>query len=617
MSSIPSNNDDFADLIFEPKRSVQPSLEIASKRDPDRHAENLQLSEEQRLPIDTVDRQIDEVRRRKLLSQIDLSGHPKTSKWLEDADNASVAIDDVDVLKGLEEMTREPDKGFWNNAARGGLDRVNTLTGNLLEFVGNSADSFEDYMVSLGLPNPGFVFDDDGISFSRDIPTEKTDLGYLGRAISEGKGYDYQPRFTWNKLKGDVTPKNLAGYVAEQGVQSLPDMLAALYTLPAYIASRTEEIAEERVKNDLRSEVEAGDLAASIVPATAVALIERLGAKITFGRGKTVGIKGIAKATGFAGAVEGATEFIQEGVEYLGETVGTEKEVSYSEMVDRQFAGLVAGTGIGGTIRGSTATVEAIGNRTQKNMANKGQSASEQETIENIITYAQSSATSERAESRFEAFVASLGGREILIPEEIAAQTVLKDQVKGLGGDISIPLDKFATLTKDEEFMSLVRPHIRLSENSLSQNEIESEDLALKELLKRAQESQETLSEADKVFDRVKEQLTATGLQSESTARDSAQIYPAAAAVYVEKAKKMGKDLTIEEAFEMMGFQVRSEEITEPTLSQSQKFGTLTEDRIIEETGETVTITQDAQKLWDQAQERRSVVERLRGCVNA
>lgn len=623
MSVIPKNNDEFAELVFsqEERRSAAPSLDIASRRDPDRHAENLKLAKEQRLPIDTVDRQIDEVRRRKLLSEINIAdlntSHPKTSKWLENSDNASIAIDDINVLKGLEEITKEPERGFWNNTMRGGLTRVNTLTGNLLEFAGNTSASIEEYMDSIGIPNPGIIIGEDGISWSSDIPTEiKPYLTQIGRAVSEGDGYGYKPSFTWEKLKGDITPKNLSGYITEQGVQSLPDMAAALFTLPAYIMSRTEEIAEERVANDDRDQVSGADLATSLVPATAVSLIERLGAKFTFDVAEKVGVKEIVKAAGKAGTVEGATEFVQEGIEYLGETAFTEKDVLFAEMLDRQFAGLVAGAGMGSTIRGSTATVQAIGNRTNRQIRNNVRSEIDQQTIDKRVPLTQSSKTRGRSTERFEEFINTLGAdREVLIPEEIATQLegapdYITEQIDGTGISVAIPLNKFdSEIAPNEEWMNIIRPHIKLSEGTQSQAEIESEeaDPVLKKLLEQAQASQETLTEADRIFEVVQEQLVATGMQSEQTARDSAAIYPARAAVMVENAKKLGQELSINEAFEMMGFQIRG--VAEALEADGRPGEILEQSRIEGYEGENITEADEwvraKQKGLDMSQEDR------------
>lgn len=158
---------------------LESSLDAASRIDPDRHAQNVDLAKLNNLPVDTVDRQLDEVKRRGLLNKIDVdslrNNNPKTAQWLANKNNSSVAIDDVDILKGLEDSLKEPERGFWNNAARGGLDTVNEVTGNFIEFAGNVGDSFDEYMTdTLNMPNPGIVIGDDGISWHWDNPTRHT-----------------------------------------------------------------------------------------------------------------------------------------------------------------------------------------------------------------------------------------------------------------------------------------------------------------------------------------------------------------------------------------------------------------------------------------------------------
>ncbi len=621
-----------------PADKLESSLDIAAQRNPDKHAESLSLSIQHDLPVDTVDRQIDEVKKRNLLQSIDIdklrSSHPKTSKWLSNTDNASVSIDDMDILKGMEDTLKEPERGFWNNVARGGLNTVNKLTGDLIEFAGNTTDDFDDFIVrTTGLPNPGIVFGEDGVSMSWDVPPEKTGIEEFGKAISKADVYDYKPDFTWEKLKGDVTPTNLAGYILEQGVQSLPHMAAVMYTLPAYIASRTEGIAEERVANDEREDVTGADLATSVVPATIVALMEKLGAKATFGLGKTVGAKGVGKAIGAAATTEGLTEFAQEGIEYTGETLGTKKDFSFAEMVDRQFAGLVAGAGMGGGIRGVSATVEAIGNRTQAKIIETGRSNSEQQTIDQIVSYAQTSTTNNRATAQFQDFINSLGeDRDVLVPNDIASELIdapdyITEQLNDLGTSVSIPMDKFAgEIAKNQEWMAILRPHIKLSEGSLSQAETETDDQTeIQSLLKKAMDEKETMTEADRIFKDVKDQLKATGMQGESTARQSAQLYPAAAAAMVEKAKKAGHDMSLEDAYEMMGFSVERGDvdavIAEGQILDQPAEPVIPDDLEIEmeseiiETGETVTETFNAKELSTEINDKLESYQRLRDCL--
>jgi len=615
------------------KPSLDVSLDLATRADPDIVAQTMDL------PISPSLYQANkpELDRQKKLFDINADSlkqsHPKTASWLTDKDNAAVAIDDLDILKGMEDSLKEPERGFWNNTGRGTLKTVNQLTGNLIEFAGNVNADFDNYVGNvLGIPNPGIVFGDDGLSWSWNLPPDRPQmLEEVGAAISseEVDVYDYQPRFTWENLKGDVTPTNLAGYVAEQGVQSLPHMLATIYTLPAYIASRTEDFAEKRVANDDRDDVTASDLATSIVPATIVALMEKLGAKATFNMAKVAGVKGVAKATGIAAATEGATEFAQEGVEYLGETLGTKKDVDLAEMFDRQLAGLVAGTGMGGAIRASTATIEAISNRTEQQVITSGQSTSEQKTIDQIVSYAQTSTTNGRAKTNFEDFVNTLGeDREVLIPNDVAEQMVdapeyITDKLNDLGVSINVSLNKFAgDIAVNEEWMTLIRPHIKLSSNMMTQEELDDGNRGeIQALLKRAQESQESVTESERIYETVKDQIVATKFQGESTARHAAQLYPARAAALVEKARNAGHELSIKEAFEMMGFEVKAGDIDvdvaegvvlEQVIPDNMEITMETE---VIETGEKISETFNAKELNTEINDKLDAYKRLRDCL--
>jgi len=631
-------------LELDSRNNPRANINRASFLNPDQQAEVIALSESRRLPLDTVENNLGELKRRQQVESINITGYPRLSSYLADDKNSRVSIDDLDSLKGLEDTIRQSEHGYWSNVGRGALNRVNQLTGNLLQGVGNLGKDFERFMVDdLGMPNPGITIGEDGVSWSWNMPTEIPSLiEHTGRAISEGEAFKYQPRFTWERFKGDMNAKTLAGYIAEQGIKSVPDMLAAVYTLPAYIGSRTEEIAEARVANDERQDVTTSDLATSLIPAVATALMERIGGKIVLGTGGIKTFKDALKATGGAAVIEGGTEFLQEGIEYLGETVGTKKDISMAEMVDRQLAGLVAGAGMGAGIRGTTSSVEALANRTGRNVKDAIVSMSEQEIIDDIVTYSQSSKTRQRISYRFKNFVQELKAqKQVHISSEGINESILAgielpayimEQMNGLGADIIIDIDQFSTdIAANEELMSIIRPHLKLNSDSLTQNQMEfDEDLTIKALLEKAEKSQELKTEAEEIYETVKDQLVATGRQSETTARYSAAIIPAYATV---KAEQTGK--TVKEIYEMMGLTtvgpatvpvedgvVLDQVITKSTesgISYHQNFKDITfkDKKIISTTGEEVTIEQSAQKLWDRNIKRKDQIVKLKDCINA
>ena len=551
--------------LRQPKTSAL-NIRNAVKMDPEQAARDIELATKTTLPLDTVQRNRDELQQREYINSVgNLEGFPAVERFMSDQRNAAVAVDDIENLK-LTEKAIQDDIGIWStfdNWAGGTLNRVNTLTGNFIELVGNMGDEIRDVFDTLGIPNPGIVIGEDGMSFTRDIPRDMPSiLTETGKAVSEGQGYDYVPQFTWERLKGDISVRNLSGYVAEQGIQSLPDMVAAMFTLPAYIASRTEEIAEERVANDERKDVELADLGKSLVPALGVSLIERLGAKVTFGKGGVSSPLDALKATGGAAAIEGGTEFVQEGIEYLGETLGTQKEFDAAEMFDRQLAGLVAGSGMGGAIRGTTSTIEALASRTSRRVETNIESVGEQQLIDKIVEYSQSSRLRGRMADRYADFLRGTNSpREVFVTTDgieavkqlgVELPESLTRQDNDLGLDTTMDIATFATeIAGNPELMEVLRPHVRLSSESLSLNEMEQHDLELEKMVERAEQSKELKAEADRIYDEVKDQIVATGRQSEATARYSARIIPA----YVTtKAEALG--LTPAEVYERMGLKV-------------------------------------------------------------
>ena len=56
-----------------------------------------------------------------------------------------------------------------------------------------------------------------------------------------------------------------------------------------------------------------------------------------------------------------------------------------------------------------------------------------------------------------------------------------------------------------------------------------------------------------------------------------------------------------------------------PAFEAEQDFAgvEITDEMTVEETGEVVTVTQDAQTVWNRLQKRRNMVDQLRGCLNA
>ena len=248
-----------------------------------------------------------------------------------------------------------PQRNFWLNNLAGVGERTSALAGNFLQFAGNVAQGGERWAYeTLGF-NPYLKWDEDGLSFTfSEDPDSKYARASWGALDDAGEdlstvdlGFNENRRFTWEDYKGDwKNPKALAGYMVESGLYSLPDMAGAIVALPAYVASRTQEIAEQRELNKGRfadGKITVSDLQESLPTAVAVAALERIGAKGILNSAGEGLFRGAAKGA----TKEGITEFLQEGLEYTGEVVGTETPFDPRTALDRSLAGAVAGIGIG------------------------------------------------------------------------------------------------------------------------------------------------------------------------------------------------------------------------------------------------------------------------------
>lgn len=263
----------------------------------------------------------------------------------------------------IEPQEQAPDveekPGFWSNTARGLGERVAKLPSSLASATKKVGDSVA---IKTGL-SPFWL----KYSKALDTVSQLEDVVDLG----------YEPRATWQGVKqadGFIdTTKAGAAFVTEQGIGSIPDMVAAIYALPAYVVARSGEIGEERAINDGKAEADAMDVIEAAPFALASAILERFGAKgITqaganqisknaLNAGATAAALRITQETGKAASKESITEAAQEGViEYLGETLGTQKALDFWEALDRGLAGAVAGGGIGGVGGGVTATGREI-----------------------------------------------------------------------------------------------------------------------------------------------------------------------------------------------------------------------------------------------------------------
>ena len=149
----PAGGSPFAEFVddVEVAQPLKASMHVASSKQPDRQAEVMRLSKEMMLPPSVVDRQFDKVKVDRQRTQIDygkfIDENPALSQWLSNPDNAGVAHDDVDAMKGVENTVKDYGmlagsfndqmsqlkkmQGMFPDLAYTGVSRVNASLGKL------------------------------------------------------------------------------------------------------------------------------------------------------------------------------------------------------------------------------------------------------------------------------------------------------------------------------------------------------------------------------------------------------------------------------------------------------------------------------------------------------
>lgn len=659
------------------KPTLDESLDIASRGNPDIAAEsNL-------TPIDArlYEKNKPEIERKKLISGINTPSlqktNPKTSQWLSNPKNSTVAIDDLDILKGMEDSLNK--KGFWgsryDDLRRGfaNLKRTGVYIGAESHMDSVTHMSLVDEM---GITERGQIesaLNERGLSAGTDprvqeyitaSPERRKELkdqitGQLVKRIGsvakftkesadipkDEAGQKFAQTETFAEAWGAFTDAPIdvaAGITTESLAQfapAIPFMFAGSPAIAAIGAGGTS-LSNEYVGDIMGSMQEAGiDVENETALLTAMSDPVKLAAwqKHAVKRGLPIaivdaisaGIGGrvVNMAKTFTGkAIAGGVEAlgIQPVLGGLGEIAGAVSagdEISGKDVLAEMLGEL--GPGMIETAGGVyTNSLEA---KSQKSVVQAIETFSEQNTIDEVVSFAQSSNTNKRAAEQYKDFVKSLGDRNVLVPSDVVldmenAPGYIIEQVNDLGVDISIPMDKFASdIAANPEWMALLRPHIKLSETTLTQAELEEGDRGeIQTLLEKAQAEKETITESDRIFNDVKEQIKSTGMQSDQTARHSAAIYPAAAAVYVERAKKLGQEMSPQEVYEMMGFKMEKGQPSEAAILNQPK---IPEDLDIQmeletiETGEIVEESFNAKELHDDINDRMENYKRLMDCL--
>ena len=220
-------------------------------------------------------------------------------------------------------------------------DKIDQATGNVAIAFGDGSGSFE---LSDLVPRVTTIEEGKEQGLKDAFEVAESSLQGLADSI------DYEPAVPWNEVKKNPSAANVAAFIGETAITSLPDMAMSLINTPAYFSSYIAPIAEQRAKNDGRSTPNAKDIIAAMGTSAAIAGAERFGAKGIFGQASGNVVTRPLKA----GAKEAGTEAIQNPLEYAGGTVGTAEGFDTAQALDQALAGAVGGAGSGTGLRVAT-----------------------------------------------------------------------------------------------------------------------------------------------------------------------------------------------------------------------------------------------------------------------
>ena len=273
----------------------------------------------------------------------------------------------------------EEEGGPSFNLARGAGERAADLAGGALEFAGDVGRNLDEAVSLGGITWEGMLPEYRGPKAYAEYMAGKTDWLQQGADAAKAVDLGYEPNVTWEDVKGSVAegPRdffaNLGGFAIEQFVVSSPDMLAVMANLPAYVVARSGELSQARAEADGKEQPETGDILIGTTAAVVSAAAERLGLDRLI-KGLKGSREGLTKAelkvldnvnevVGAAlvvGTAEGATEAIQEAVEYVAVQVGTEEGANLADLADSMLAGVAGGGTIGAGVGAAGAAAKQV-----------------------------------------------------------------------------------------------------------------------------------------------------------------------------------------------------------------------------------------------------------------
>ncbi len=216
--------------------------------------------------------------------------------------------------------------------------------------------------------NAGIVWDENGVrlAYGKEYE-EKSLVANVADVLRDPERpiIEHRDTVTFDQVKqafnsGDnaAAAKAAGVFALENGITSLPDMIAMLAAGPSYFSGLASDFTQQRAANNAHEKPTLEDVAIGTATAAVSAALEKFGAERVLGTLASGGKAGLRRF--LEGVVaETATEAVQSPIEAAGTALGTPKSPTMSALGDETMAGALGGLGggvaLGGPVHGAQA----------------------------------------------------------------------------------------------------------------------------------------------------------------------------------------------------------------------------------------------------------------------
>ncbi len=568
--TAPTVEDAHASVVEQQRNTLKANMFVAGQREPDRHAKVIELANRAKLPTSFVERNYDKLAQKDAEKSNDFDSlvaqNPGLAKFLENPDNATVARDDIDNLKKVENSVK--DYGFGDSL-------MDSLASGLSK-AGADLARAPSFLLDAWLRRAAF-----GLVSSQDIPIENAPAQYLERKQKEF----HSPDLDTNILKeiGAGNYSKAGKGLAAQAVSSSPSMVVALLStaygnpsaglgligLQSASGKYQENIAGGGPTPEAPDAITGGDRGKDIFNAAATGGIEVAAERMgTFGilknwdnaiakqYGKAVSrevmldfTKTILHSAATEAKEEAITSIAQDFTDYFtGENEDALKGIG-ERAVNAGLVGAVAGggpTSLSGAAYGvSRARAIKRTEDAKKFYTALGETAEEtklkdrlpeglKEAVKEIVadTPVKDIYVSPEA---IETFFQGKNENPVAIMQELGVSEEFK-QAKESGSDVKIPLQTWVSKFVGTDYYQGLQNDIKFSESDLSVNEAKKVKERTEREAKEAEEAAPREQEKADIESQVSDMLRNSAGFDESTARSYSKLYGAAFTALAERA---------------------------------------------------------------------------------